>query len=86
MIFLMMDQIKRLEEFIISNINTNENKITVKIVDDIMGSGKTTWAIDYINSNIDKRFLCILPTLSECERYKQTFPESQVGESRHSMF
>lgn len=42
----------------------------IKIVDDIMGSGKSTWAINYINANTDKRFLCILPTLAECERYK----------------
>ena len=35
-----------------------------------MGSGKSTWAIQYINSNSDKKFLCIVPLLDECERYK----------------
>lgn len=47
------------------------NKITVKIVDDIMGSGKSTWAIHYINRNPDKKFMCIVPLLDECERYKK---------------
>lgn len=36
-----------------------------------MGSGKSTWAIKYINENINKHFLCILPTLDECKRYKE---------------
>ena len=49
-------------------MSTEERTIT--IVDDIMGSGKSTWAINYINSNPDKKFLCIVPLLSECERFK----------------
>lgn len=36
-----------------------------------MGSGKSTWAINYINSNTEKNFLCIVPLLDECERYKR---------------
>ena len=36
-----------------------------------MGSGKSTWAINYINQNPDKKFLCIVPLLSECERFKE---------------
>lgn len=43
----------------------------IKIIDDIMGSGKSTWAINYINQNPDKKFLCIVPLLSECERFKE---------------
>lgn len=27
----------------------------IKIVDDIMGSGKSTWAINHINQNPDKK-------------------------------
>lgn len=49
-------------------MNTEERTIT--IVDDIMGSGKSTWAINYINDNPDRKFLCIVPLLSECERFK----------------
>ncbi|MBD5080242.1 MAG: hypothetical protein HDT44_00555 [Ruminococcaceae bacterium] len=48
---------------------TQENKI--KIVDDIMGSGKSRWAINYINSHPEKKFLCVVPFLPECERYKK---------------
>lgn len=36
-----------------------------------MGSGKSTWAINYINKNPDKKFLCIVPLLDECKRYKE---------------
>ena len=43
----------------------------IKIVDDIMGSGKSTWAINHINQNPDKKFLCIVSLLSECERFKE---------------
>lgn len=48
---------------------TKEN--IIKVVDDIMGSGKSTWAINYINSNTDKKFLCIVPLLDECKRFKE---------------
>ena len=43
----------------------------IKIIDDIMGSGKSTWAINHIKQNPDKKFLCIVPLLSECERFKE---------------
>lgn len=36
-----------------------------------MGSGKSTWALNYINANPNKKFLCIVPLLEECERYKE---------------
>lgn len=36
-----------------------------------MGSGKSTWAINYINANKDRKFLCIVPLLEECDRYKE---------------
>lgn len=49
----------------------NTNELQIKILDDIMGSGKSTWAIHYINDNPDKKFLCIVPLLDECERYKE---------------
>ena len=55
-----------MEEWIISN---TERKI--KIVDDIMGSGKSTMAINHINTNPNKKFLCIVPLLKECERYEE---------------
>ncbi|CUH97402.1 hypothetical protein P22_3531 [Propionispora sp. 2/2-37] len=33
----------------------------IKVVDSIMGSGKTNWAIQYMNKNSDKRFMYITP-------------------------
>lgn len=41
-------------------------KITV--IDSIMGSGKTTWAINYINDHPEKNFLYVTPLLSEINR------------------
>lgn len=43
----------------------------IKIVDDIMGAGKSAAAINYINSTNDKHFLVITPYLDEIKRYKQ---------------
>lgn len=44
----------------------------VKIVDDIMGKGKTTAMIQYINKNANEEsFIFITPFLSECERIKR---------------
>ena len=61
----------------------------IKIIDDIMGSGKSTWAINYINANPDKKFLCIVPLLDECDRYKENTnidivdPESWGSKWKH---
>ena len=41
----------------------------VKVVSSIMGSGKTTWAINYINNASPlERFIYITPLLDECKR------------------
>jgi hypothetical protein len=40
----------------------------VVIVDSVMGTGKTSWAIDYMNDNPDKNFIYIAPLLSEDAR------------------
>jgi len=42
------------------------SKITV--VDSIMGSGKTSWSIQYINRNVFDNFLYITPFLDEVNR------------------
>lgn len=50
----------------------------VKIVDERMGVGKTTAAINYINqSSEDEKFLFITPYLSEVERIKRECPEKR---------
>ncbi len=46
-------------------IITSDNII---VVDSIMGSGKTSWAIDYINKNPDEKILYVAPYLEEAER------------------
>lgn len=44
-------------------------KITV--VDSVMGSGKTSWAIEYMNTHYDENILYITPYLGETERIKE---------------
>ena len=57
------------------------NKIKTFIVDDIMGSGKSSAAINYINSsNEEKKFLVITPYLEEIKRYKQMCPQKHFRE------
>ena len=43
----------------------------VKIVDSIMGSGKSSSAIRYMNENADKKFIYITPYLTETERIRK---------------
>ena len=46
----------------------------VYIVDEMMGRGKSSAAINYINSSEDERFIIITPYLDEVERYKTKCP------------
>lgn len=47
----------------------------VKVVDAMMGTGKTSAAINYINENLEqKRFLYITPYLDEVDRVKKSCP------------
>ncbi len=63
------------------------NKVT--IVDAICGKGKTSWAIQYMNNNEDKKFIYITPYLDEvervidgcCDRY---FEQPEVGRGKGS--
>lgn len=45
------------------------NKITV--VDTIMGGGKTTWAIEYMNRELDENILYVSPFLEQDDRIKK---------------
>ena len=47
----------------------HENKI--RVIDSVMGSGKSTYAINHINDNIDENFIIVVPTKSEQQRYKK---------------
>lgn len=42
----------------------------IKICDAMMGSGKTSAAINYMNTHLDERFLFITPYLDECKRIR----------------
>lgn len=46
----------------------------IKIIDSIMGSGKTTWAISFMNANPQRRFIFITPFLKEAERIQAACP------------
>lgn len=49
-------------------------KTKIKVVDSIMGSGKSTWAINYMKENTKERFMYITPFLDEVERVKKELP------------
>lgn len=46
----------------------------VRIIDSIMGSGKTSWAIDEMNSHPERRYLYVTPYLAETERIVASCP------------
>ena len=54
--------------------------MTVKVCDAIMGSGKSSAAINYINAHPDKRFIYITPYLDEAARIRDACPELQFKE------
>lgn len=49
--------------------------MAIKICDAIMGSGKSSAAINYMNTNPDKRFIYITPFLEEAARIREACPE-----------
>ena len=44
------------------------------IIDSIMGSGKTTWAISHMNRNPRRKFIFVTPFLTEDARIKNGCP------------
>ncbi|MGE6541102.1 DEAD/DEAH box helicase family protein [Bacillus luti] len=55
--------------------------MTVTVIDSIMGSGKTSFAIQTMkNAPIDKKFIYITPFLSEVQRIKESMPERNFKE------
>lgn len=53
---------------------TNNSK-TIRIIDSIMGSGKTTYVIEEMNRNKAKRYIYVTPFLDETNRIKSQCPE-----------
>lgn len=43
----------------------------VTVVDAVMGQGKTTAMIEYVNDHLDENFVVVVPTRSEVERYAE---------------
>ncbi len=61
----------------------------IKVIDSPCGTGKTSWAIDYINSlPDDQKIIYITPFLNECQRVQRNTnkgliqPDSQLGRGR----
>ena len=50
------------------------NKTKIKVVDSIMGQGKTTWAMEFMKERPDERFIFVTPFLDEVERIKANVP------------
>lgn len=54
--------------------------MTIKICDAIMGAGKSSAAINYMNAHPEKRFLYITPFLEEAARIRQACPDLHFKE------
>lgn len=57
----------------------------IKICDAVMGSGKTSAAINYMNSHQEKRFIYITPYLEEAKRIKDSCPDLKFVEPNGSL-
>lgn len=47
----------------------------VKIVDSLMGTGKSTWAINFINSHPENRYIVVTEYLEEATRFQKACPD-----------
>lgn len=62
-----------------------ELKSTVTVVDSLMGSGKTTWAINYMKEHPEENFMYITPYLDETDRIvESTKPERQFWQPKRT--
>lgn len=50
------------------------NKTKIKVVDSIMGQGKSTKAMEFMKENPEERFIFVTPFLDEVERVKANVP------------
>lgn len=49
-----------------------EEHTNITVVDALMGAGKTTWAINYINQHPDENILYVTPYITETERIQSS--------------
>ncbi len=54
----------------------------IRVCDAIMGSGKTSAAINYMNERTEKRFIYITPYLEEASRIKDACPKRKFAEPK----
>lgn len=59
--------------------------MTIKICDSIMGSGKSSAAINYMNANPNKKFIYITPFLGEAARIRDACPELHFVEPSNKL-
>ena len=59
--------------------------ISIKVVDAIMGTGKTSAVISYINEHPQQRFVYITPYLSEAHRIKTQCPKARFVEPSNKL-
>ena len=60
-----------LGRLVIAILTTEKKEIvrmSITVIDSIMGSGKSTWAFNFINSNPEKKYLYVTPFIDECAR------------------
>lgn len=55
----------------------------IKVIDSIMGSGKSTWIIKHINAFPDQQYLIVVPYLSEIERYNEALNKIRIYNPQH---
>jgi hypothetical protein len=55
----------------------SENK-KIKVIDSIMGSGKTSWSIQFMNENSVNRYIYVTPYLNEVQRIKNEVVNIQM--------
>lgn len=61
-------------------MSTTTNKTSIKVCDAIMGSGKSSAAINYINAHPERKFLYITPFLEEAHRIAEACPGHEFVE------
>ena len=53
------------------------------VVDSIMGSGKTSWAIEYMRNNPNHKYIFVTPFLDEITRIRSALPELEFYEPNY---
>lgn len=51
----------------------------VQIIDAVMGTGKSTWAINEVNNNPENKYIVLTPLLTEVARYKEGISSDYNG-------